>query len=51
MPRELPNFKCFHIPMEILIFYETKKKQGNQKRVIQLNLTTPNLPLKVGMSN
>jgi hypothetical protein len=32
MLRELPNFIRSHIPMEIFLFYETRKKGRNQKR-------------------
>ncbi len=28
------NFICSHVPMEIFIFYEMKKKGGNKKRVV-----------------
>jgi hypothetical protein len=31
---ELPNFICSHVPMEIFLFYETRKKGRNQKKVV-----------------
>jgi hypothetical protein len=45
MPRELPNFTCSHIPMEIFLFYERGKKQGNQKR--ELFMLWEDLPIFV----
>jgi hypothetical protein len=30
--RSSPNFICSHVPMEIFLYYETGKKQGNKKR-------------------
>jgi hypothetical protein len=29
-----PNFICSHVPMEIFLFYEMRKKGGNEKRVV-----------------
>jgi hypothetical protein len=34
MQGELPNYICSHVPMEIFLLYETRKKLGNQKRVV-----------------
>jgi hypothetical protein len=31
-----PNFICFHVPMEIFLFCETGKKQGNKKRILYI---------------
>jgi len=29
-----PNFICSHVPMEIFLFYEMRKRGGNEKRVV-----------------
>jgi hypothetical protein len=29
-----PNFICSHVPMEIFLFYQMRKRQGNKKRVV-----------------
>jgi len=32
----VPNFICSHVPMEIFLLHERRKKQGNQKRVVYI---------------
>ncbi len=36
-PRELPNFICSHVPMEIFLFDKMGKKGGNEKRVVYVS--------------
>jgi hypothetical protein len=39
--RELPNFICSHIPLEIFLIYKMGKKQGNRVVYIRGGSHTP----------